>query len=129
MYVFMLLYFFLLRSGQQPGSTRTDTLFPYTPLFRSKRRRRGAKRKRRNGLERFFERALSRRVGVVLAGLLVIFSGGATLGMIAGRSFDAPAKRPSAAVSLAMPEVPYEVPVKAYRGRTDRKSTRLNSSH
>src|SRR3546814_18779707 len=38
--------------------------------------------------------------------------------MIAGRSFDAPAKRPSAAVSLAMPEVPYEVPVKAYRGRT-----------
>ena len=61
---------------------------------------------------------MSLRVGVVLAGLLVIFSVGATLGMIAGRSFDAPAKRPSAAVSLAVPEVPYEVPVKAYRGRS-----------
>src|SRR3546814_3932923 len=80
--------------------------FSFNPLQRSRpaagrrrqRRRRGAKRKRRNVLERFFERALSLRVGVVLAGLLVIFSVGATLGMIAGRSFDAPAKRPSAAV-------------------------------
>src|SRR3546814_16143220 len=111
--------------------------FSFNPLQRSRpaagrrrqRRRRGAKRKRRNVLERFFERALSLRVGVVLAGLLVIFSVGATLGMIAGRSFDAPAKRPSAAVSLAMPEVPYEVPVKAYRGRTAPGPARSEERH
>src|SRR3546814_19972681 len=31
----ILLYFFLLRIRRPPRSTRTDTLFPYTTLFRS----------------------------------------------------------------------------------------------
>src|SRR3546814_14779819 len=29
------MFFFVLMVRRQPGSTRTDTLFPYTPLFRS----------------------------------------------------------------------------------------------
>src|SRR3546814_19349699 len=36
----MCFYFFFLRIRRPPRSTRTDTLFPYTTLFRSGRRRR-----------------------------------------------------------------------------------------
>src|SRR3546814_8460895 len=35
----VLLYFFFLMIRRPPRSTRTDTLFPYTTLFRSHRRR------------------------------------------------------------------------------------------
>src|SRR3546814_5649805 len=35
------MYFFFLRIRLPPRSTRTDTLFPYTTLFRSKDRLRG----------------------------------------------------------------------------------------
>src|SRR3546814_18450357 len=34
--VFLLLFFFFLRILRPPRSTRTDTLFPYTTLFRSR---------------------------------------------------------------------------------------------
>src|SRR3546814_13217969 len=37
--------FFLLMIRRPPRSTRTDTLLPYTTLFRSQRYRRGALRK------------------------------------------------------------------------------------
>src|SRR6056297_1224739 len=37
---FLFFYFFFLMIRRPPRSTRTDTLFPYTTLFRSKRRRR-----------------------------------------------------------------------------------------
>src|SRR3546814_8043198 len=37
----MLYLFFFLMIRRPPRSTRTDTLFPYTTLFRSSRRRRG----------------------------------------------------------------------------------------
>src|SRR3546814_12845713 len=32
----VVMYFFFLRMRLPPRSTRTDTLFPYTPLFRSR---------------------------------------------------------------------------------------------
>src|SRR3546814_13184677 len=38
---FLVLFFFFLMIRRPPRSTRTDTLFPYTTLFRSDRRRRG----------------------------------------------------------------------------------------
>src|SRR3546814_14856765 len=41
----MVLFFFFLMIRRPPRSTRTDTLFPYTTLFRS-RRRRGPRRAR-----------------------------------------------------------------------------------
>src|SRR3546814_20513176 len=37
-YDFYFVLFFFLRILQQPRSTRTDTLFPYTTLFRSQSR-------------------------------------------------------------------------------------------
>src|SRR3546814_13108631 len=48
-YVIMLLYcfFFFLMIRRPPRSTRTDTLFPYTTLFRSRRARRDALDRRR----------------------------------------------------------------------------------
>src|SRR3546814_14685534 len=36
LYVFLLLVFFFLMIRRPPRSTRTDTLFPYTTLFRSR---------------------------------------------------------------------------------------------
>src|SRR3546814_11860863 len=41
------IYFFFLMIRRPPRSTRTDTLFPYTTLFRSKPARRGGSRHRR----------------------------------------------------------------------------------
>src|SRR3546814_13949623 len=35
LYVLFLCFFFFLMIRRPPGSTRTDTLFPYTTLFRS----------------------------------------------------------------------------------------------
>src|SRR3546814_6491149 len=40
MYLYLLLFFLMIR--RPPRSTRTDTLFPYTPLFRSWPHHRGA---------------------------------------------------------------------------------------
>src|SRR3546814_15381473 len=41
MYLFYYCFVFFLMLRRPPRSTRTDTLFPYTTLFRSARRRRG----------------------------------------------------------------------------------------
>src|SRR3546814_19683179 len=38
-WIIFFLFFFFLMIRRPPRSTRTDTLFPYTTLFRSKRRR------------------------------------------------------------------------------------------
>src|SRR3546814_14182166 len=35
LYIFVLIFFFFLMIRRPPRSTRTDTLFPYTTLFRS----------------------------------------------------------------------------------------------
>src|SRR3546814_15745557 len=42
--MYFIVYFFFLRIRRPPRSTRTDTLFPYTTLFRSSRQRRQASR-------------------------------------------------------------------------------------
>src|SRR3546814_4890305 len=41
MLVFFMIFFFFLMIRRPPRSTRTDTLFPYTTLFRSPRAERG----------------------------------------------------------------------------------------
>src|SRR3546814_14258400 len=43
---FLFVCFFLLMIRRPPRSTRTDTLFPYTTLFRSRQRRRYSRRAR-----------------------------------------------------------------------------------
>src|SRR3546814_13209321 len=50
----VLIFCFFLMSRRPPRSTRTDTLFPYTTLFRSVRRRDHPERRhgRRTGIER-----------------------------------------------------------------------------
>src|SRR3546814_5288237 len=50
-HVFSLLFFFLM-IRRPPRSTRTDTLFPYTTLFRSRGRRGARRRTRPDGLGR-----------------------------------------------------------------------------
>src|SRR3546814_20725001 len=47
------LYFFFLMIRRPPRSTRTDTLFPYTTLFRSHGRVRGEEAAAAHGLDRF----------------------------------------------------------------------------
>src|SRR3546814_16598119 len=54
-YLFFLVFFLMIR--RPPRSTRTDTLFPYTTLFRSRhdrpdRARRGRRRRSRAGRRR-----------------------------------------------------------------------------
>src|SRR3546814_17734120 len=48
--LYIILVFFFLMIRRPPRSTRTDTLFPYTTLFRSPpARRRDSRRRRRHG--------------------------------------------------------------------------------
>src|SRR3546814_14877342 len=98
------LFFLMLR--RPPRSTRTDTLFPYTPLFRSHddlRRRAGgeigAQHMHLRSRTRGGDRQIERRAGVVMPDL---------------RRVD-----PVPVGDLAGPQQEVE----------DRKSTRLNSSH
>src|SRR3546814_970518 len=72
---FSLFTFFLLMIRRPPRSTRTDTLFPYTTLFRSHRRlvprqpALGAARARRQLPARAHrERGVTPRRGIILAG-------------------------------------------------------------
>src|SRR3546814_5037845 len=51
--------FFFLMSRPPPRSTRTDTLFPYTTLFRSPLSRRDAPRRRQGGHDPHHSRAVS----------------------------------------------------------------------
>src|SRR3546814_16583761 len=51
-FLFCLLYVFFLMIRRPPRSTRTDTLFPYTTLFRSDRFRVGRARRRHPDLGR-----------------------------------------------------------------------------
>src|SRR3546814_12437971 len=45
LFMFLFFFFFFLMIRRPPRSTRTDTLFPYTTLFRSEARRRRARRR------------------------------------------------------------------------------------
>src|SRR3546814_11031651 len=92
------LWFFFLMIRRPPRSTRTDTLFPYTTLFRSY-----------SGQFEYLQHAIAKLKLVVPATLLIIF---VLLYMTFGRFDDA---------ALIMGTLPFAL--------TDRKSTRLNSSH
>src|SRR3546814_11054054 len=92
-----------------PISTRTDTLFPYTTLFRSPQFASSAK-----ALEAiFFERTLE-------------------LGLEGHRAFDAVrfgAEDGTTDTKELNGYLDYESSLKGYLSGGDRKSTRLNSSH
>src|SRR3546814_9756247 len=95
-----------------PRSTRTDTLFPYTTLFRSGEYRDAEQRGERKGTDRYGA-AVDRQ----------------------GRSAIASGVACSAVVAIGMgllgrhrPALIW-APVVTPRLRIDRKSTRLNSSH
>src|SRR3546814_13398180 len=106
MYLFDFFFFLMLR--RPPRSTRTDTLFPYTTLFRSA----GPFDRRQRHLRRDAATAPGTAAG---AGVHGVPRGevrrkpalGARSGKIAGFPSSAAVRRP----------------------RRDRKSTRLNSSH
>src|SRR3546814_13121493 len=92
-----------------PRSTRTDTLFPYTTLFRSLTLRNGP-----------FERAVFQRV--------VLDADGEAL--LAGHQARPLGDRPALqhAVHLQA-QVVVQPPRRMLLDQVDRKSTRLNSSH
>src|SRR3546814_11061935 len=106
----LFLFFFFLMIRRPPRSTRTDTLFPYTTLFRSQRS----------------ERVLAwLRLGVLI--VLVMLQ----------RVFDLISNEHVFAVSLTIYGVAtigalalaYWLTHRQWLGWADRKSTRLNSSH
>src|SRR3546814_18945690 len=99
-----------------PRSTRTDTLYPYTTLFRSVR----------NGFDRVDHLLLSIRSGEVQAGQNVFVVQGA-LGDPAHRRAH---MRTDAAVATEVEASFREIAaLDQDRSSQDRKSTRLNSSH
>src|SRR3546814_3021260 len=135
--VVLIFRFFVLMIRRPPRSTRTDTLFPYTTLFRSVRqpaldpRFRAARRPRR-----LADRAPppGRRAGDP-AGQPdhAVAAGGAALDRLRGRRAAAHA-RAGAARSLPRPAPRQQLGTDPPRsaaaaGAPDRKSTRLNSSH
>src|SRR3546814_106839 len=60
-FFFMYFFFFFLMIRRPPRSTRTDTLFPYTTLFRSIRTCRGSLRPAAQSLRRKSDRTSGRR--------------------------------------------------------------------
>src|SRR3546814_11913006 len=106
-----LFFFFFLMIRRPPRSTRTDTLFPYTTLFRSSGPDPRVRKKQR---PQFFAAAMDRRVEPALSGLM------------------------SACLSLCLEDAPFarccgirgsEFSCSVCSVMVDRKSTRLNSSH
>src|SRR3546814_3573382 len=92
-----------------PRSTRTDTLFPYTTLFRSERKLFGRHAMRAEHLQR-------RAIGflrIAFLELAILVRPALTIG--------------NHAVAFALPERIDREDVRIVLG--DRKSTRLNSSH
>src|SRR3546814_4712254 len=133
--VCVLFFVFFLMIRRPPRSTRTDTLFPYTTLFRSL----GQPADRGRGRSRVQERtrggggsggasggdprAIEPRAFAVPDG-----------GEIRGRGHYRPARYAAAAlrvcrVGLAGAERPFVEKSSSLRAKRDRKSTRLNSSH
>src|SRR3546814_16026982 len=92
-----------------PRSTRTDTPFPYTTLFRSRGRAREGQRRRPQ---------VEVEHAVAETGLVVVVA----LGLRGGDDFDLPPVEAEALVDRA------NLRLGRLRVR-DRKSTRLNSSH
>src|SRR3546814_7553867 len=131
--------FFFLRIRRPPRSTRTDTLFPYTTLFRSGRGRMGMERAADERLTREdmrskpvvlsidsrVQQAIEGELGAAMAKFQAIGAAGIVLDVRTGEVV-AMASLPS-----FNPNNPAKVtPEQMFnRATLDRKSTRLNSSH
>src|SRR3546814_2388522 len=125
----LLLFFLMIR--RPPRSTRTDTLFPYTTLFRSEKRvgfRDDVRPARRAAVDRADDQRLAER-GERVDEIVLIADDvdvGAVAEMIGGEAFAARllgvADGEDDAVGAARDLDRFGDPL-------DRKSTRLNSSH
>src|SRR3546814_14462238 len=98
-----MLSFFFLMIRRPPRSTRTDTLFPYTTLFRSRKMRLAITRLSPSGL---------------------LFSGSPRPKIVSGDALDR--CRDFVGFEHALPIVAHQ---RGLAEGEDRKSTRLNSSH
>src|SRR3546814_4610335 len=121
------LFFVFLMIRRPPRSTRTDTLSPYTTLFRSSSHRIPAARQHAGAVndadQRIGLREIAPQLAIVEIHVLGQQAGG---GAVREHRFEQLARliRPSAQVqSLDQPEGA------DVEGGLDRKSTRLNSSH
>src|SRR3546814_13675106 len=117
------MWFFFLMIRRPPESTRTDTLFPYTTLFRSMESVVRAKRPRR------IPAVLSREE---VTRLLAAMEG---QGWLMAALLYGTGMRSMECIRLRVKDVDFgrgEIVVRNGKGgkdRRDRKSTRLNSSH
>src|SRR3546814_17415641 len=106
-------------------STSTDTLFPYTTLFRSLADARHAERKVRAA----FNRDIGNKVLFIKDGKL-LFIKGIKLKAIADRkAYFASLRARQAQPIVILAELPPEQAFDLWKQHVDRKSTRLNSSH
>src|SRR3546814_11896950 len=118
MFIIFCLFFFFLRIRRPPRSTRTDTLFPYTTLFRS------------FGSQHSFDRKVAqpRDCGSRSFNAVRISDGSAQHLISAADAEDMPAP-PHMGGDVDVPTLrAQELQIGNGRFR-DRKSTRLNSSH
>src|SRR3546814_12706414 len=119
-YYIVVIFFLMIR--RPPRSTRTDTLFPYTTLFRSRDRIGAAAVSHGRGHVAGDRRGFGHRDGVVLAAGLV--EGIACFHGERGRA--ARGRGAHRVPSLARLRPAGRLPAVTLK---DRKSTRLNSSH
>src|SRR3546814_3763184 len=124
---FDLSFFFFLMLRRPPRSTRTDTLFPYTTLFRSLARSRSRVRTR---LARARQRIGTRRRSLAPFGIGLRLHREAERAAAADFGVRNPAAGERLAVELDLAHIGVGVgQPDSLDGETDRKSTRLNSSH
>src|SRR3546814_8457013 len=117
MYVF---FFFFLMIRRPPRSTRTDTLFPYTTLFRSAHHGRE---------DRPADEEFEGTQGSGSRVQLHDFDAGAVADLlVAGGDHDVARREAAQHLDLAGPRWPRAVSVAAPRPSTERKGTRLDSS-
>src|SRR3546814_17134137 len=111
--------FLCLMIRQPPRSTRTDTLFPYTTLFRSVQYRAGTLGGEHDGL-RVVTDGVEPGERVIVAGQQRVHPGI----VVAAKEAAAPQPTADARDAFAEPQPQHQIVP-----RRDRKSTRLNSSH
>src|SRR3546814_17436844 len=112
----------------QPRSTRTDTLVPYTTLFRSRSRRRPLQEplQRNYNNHRPGLKARAAHLALALSSAAAVL----TLGVSAVTAMPASAAGMASEVAQALKLRLPKTPIDAISCDTlDRKSTRLNSSH
>src|SRR3546814_14523461 len=112
-----------------PRSTRTDTLFPYTTLFRSKHEAPEvpmALQDAQRAISIVRHHAIEYGIDPDKIGVMG-FSAGGNLAVLSSTAFNARSYEPVDASDQASSRPDFAIPV--YPGHLDRKSTRLNSSH